>query len=98
MVESQIEFIITLKERGMKRAAIRNYIRPVISFCKINDIRLIFHSHEIYLGGVLKGHYNDIIENARGIVRELNSGLGMVTPCCLRREILDGDEAKKTKN
>lgn len=38
-IESQIiEFIITLKEKGMKRAAISNYTTPVISFCKINDI------------------------------------------------------------
>ena len=33
-----IEFIISLKEKGMKRAAITNYIKPVISCCKINDI------------------------------------------------------------
>ena len=45
----------------------------------------------------MKGHHNDIIENARGIVGELNSGLGMVTSCYLRREILDGDEAKKQR-
>ena len=60
----------------MKRTPIIcNYISPVISFYKINDIRLIFHSPEIHAGG----HHNDIIENARGIVGELNSGLGMVT-------------------
>jgi site-specific recombinase XerC len=33
-----INVIITFKERGMKRAAIANYTKPVISFCKINDI------------------------------------------------------------
>lgn len=32
-----IEVIITFKEKGMKRAAIANYTKPVISFCKIND-------------------------------------------------------------
>ena len=49
------------------------------------------------MAGVPKGHYNDTIENARDIVRELNSGLGMVTTCYLLREILDGDEAKKQR-
>ena len=35
-----IEFIISMKEQGMKRAAITNYIKPVISCCKINDIMI----------------------------------------------------------
>ena len=40
-IESQIiDFIITSKEKGMKRVAISNYTCPVISFCKINDIML----------------------------------------------------------
>ncbi len=40
-IENQIiEFIITSKEKGMKRAAIPNYTCPVVSFCKINDIIL----------------------------------------------------------
>lgn len=40
-IESQIiDFIITSKEKGMKRIAIANYTCPVISFCKINDIML----------------------------------------------------------
>lgn len=33
-----IDFIITCKEKGMRHAAILNYIKPVISLCKINDI------------------------------------------------------------
>ena len=38
-VESQIiEFIITLKEKGMKRSAIANYTSPILGFCKIMDI------------------------------------------------------------
>ena len=38
-IEHQIiNFIITSREKGMKRGAISNYICPVISFCKINDI------------------------------------------------------------
>jgi hypothetical protein len=38
-IESQIiEFIIASKEKGMKRGAISNYVSPVLSFCKINDI------------------------------------------------------------
>lgn len=40
-VENEIiEFIITFKEKGMKYSTIINYIKPVISFCKINDIML----------------------------------------------------------
>jgi len=40
-IENQIiDFVITSKEKGMKRAAISNYTKPVISFCKINDIIL----------------------------------------------------------
>ena len=31
----------------------------------------IYHSPQFYLGGIMKGHYNDIIET-HGIVRELN--------------------------
>ncbi|MGG6460984.1 MAG: hypothetical protein ACM3JQ_06115, partial [Candidatus Eiseniibacteriota bacterium] len=33
-----IDFIITCKEKGMRHAAILNYVKPVISMCKINDI------------------------------------------------------------
>lgn len=40
-IENQIiDFIITSKEKGMKLSAISNYTKPVISFCKINDIIL----------------------------------------------------------
>ncbi len=40
-IENQIiEFIITSKEKGMRRSAISNYTNPVISFCKINDVML----------------------------------------------------------
>lgn len=35
-----IEFIINSKEKGMKRYAITNYIKPVMSLCKISDIML----------------------------------------------------------
>ena len=38
-IEAQIiDFIIASKEKGMKRGAISNYVTPVLSFCKINDI------------------------------------------------------------
>jgi site-specific recombinase XerD len=40
-VENEIiDLIIASKERGMKRAAITNYTKPVIAFCKISDIFL----------------------------------------------------------
>ena len=38
-IEHQIiNFIITSKEKGMKRGAISNYVTPVLAFAKINDI------------------------------------------------------------
>ncbi|MGB0004128.1 MAG: hypothetical protein WBP74_05655, partial [Nitrososphaeraceae archaeon] len=38
-IEHQIiNFIISSKEKGMKRGTISNHISPVLSFCKINDI------------------------------------------------------------
>ncbi len=55
----------------------------------------LFFTPEIYLGGIMKGHYNDIIETQNGIIRELNAGLALVTPCYLLKEILDTDIAKK---
>lgn len=35
-----IEVIISLKEKGMKYAAIMNYVKPVITLCKISDIMI----------------------------------------------------------
>jgi hypothetical protein len=55
----------------------------------------IFHSPEIYLGGVMKGHYNDVIETPQGIVRELNANLALVTPCYLLYELLHTEIAKQ---
>jgi hypothetical protein len=31
---------MTLKEKGMKNAAISNYVKPVMKFCKVNRINL----------------------------------------------------------
>jgi hypothetical protein len=56
-----------------------------------------FLSPEIYLGGVMKGHYNDILETPRGIVRELNAGLALVTPCYLLDELLNSEDAIKDR-
>jgi hypothetical protein len=33
-----IEFIISLKQSGSKCTTINNYVKPVVAFCKINDI------------------------------------------------------------
>ena len=55
----------------------------------------LFTSPEIYLGGVMKGHYNDLVETREGILRELNAGLALVTPCYLLKEILYGDIAQR---
>jgi hypothetical protein len=40
-----IDFIIPCKEKGMRHAAILNYVKPVISLCKINDI--VFNSTKV---------------------------------------------------
>jgi predicted NACHT family NTPase len=38
-IENQlIDSIITCKERGMKHGAIMNYVKPVVTLCKISDI------------------------------------------------------------
>jgi integrase len=48
-IENEIvDCIITLKGKGMKRATIKNYIYPVIKFCRANRVRLnsdIFEDH-----------------------------------------------------
>jgi hypothetical protein len=56
-----------------------------------------YFSPEIYLGGILKGHYNDLIENRIGILRELNAGLAAVTPCYLLKELLQTKIAKEQR-
>ncbi len=53
----------------------------------------IFHTPEFYLGGIMKGHYNDVIETKNGLVRELNAGLALITPCYLLREVLYSKKA-----
>lgn len=48
-IENEIvDCIITLKGKGMKRQAIRNYYNPVIKFCRANRVRLnsdIYNDH-----------------------------------------------------
>ena len=61
---------------------------------QINRTKILY-APEIYLGGIIKGHYNDIAETPNGIIRQLNMGLAMVTPCYILKEILDSDKAKQ---
>ena len=35
-----IEFIISCREKDMKHSAIMNYVKPISSFCKANDMML----------------------------------------------------------
>ncbi|MGA9170082.1 MAG: serine protease [Nitrososphaeraceae archaeon] len=56
----------------------------------------VFFSPEIYLGGVMKGHYNDFFE-VPGFARELNAGLALVTPCYLLKELLYTEAAKQDR-
>lgn len=53
---------------------------------------------EIYLGGVIKGHYNDLLDVAVGYVREINAGLALVTPCYYLTEILHTKRAKEQRD
>lgn len=57
----------------------------------VNQIH--FGNPEVYLAGVMKGHYDDLIispvlEVKDNILRELNSGIAAITPCYLLKEIL----------
>jgi hypothetical protein len=54
--------------------------------------RKIYYNTQFHFGGIMKGHYNDMIET-HGIVRELNAGLALVTPCYLLKEILHSKKA-----
>ena len=55
LVEEQIiEFIITAKEKGMKRLAISNYIKPVVAFCKINDLFLNMNKINRFMPAYIK--------------------------------------------
>jgi hypothetical protein len=55
----------------------------------------IWHTPEIYLGGVMLGHFNDIEALEKG--HELNVGLAWVTPCYLLEELLQTEEARKDR-
>jgi hypothetical protein len=58
-----------------------------------------FVTPEIYLGGVMKGHYKkDVTEIPSYTIRELNEGLALVTPCYLLNELLYTDAAIKDRN
>jgi hypothetical protein len=52
-------------------------------------------SPEIYLGGVMMGHFNHIEGVEKG--RELNVGLALVIPCYLLYELLHTENAKKDR-
>jgi hypothetical protein len=57
-----------------------------------NTNQIHYGNPEIYLAGVMKGHYNDfilspVLELKDNILRELNLGISVVTPCYLLREI-----------
>jgi hypothetical protein len=55
-----------------------------------------FISPEIYLGGVMKGHYNDVLPVSNGM-RKLNAALALVTPCYLLNELLHTKKAKEQR-
>ena len=53
-----------------------------------------FSSSEIDLCGIIKGHNDDLIENASGYVREINAGLALRAPCYFLNELLYTKNAK----
>jgi hypothetical protein len=55
----------------------------------------VYFTPEIYLGGVMKGHFNDMQNLERGM--ELNLGLALVTPCYLLEELLQSDQARQER-
>jgi hypothetical protein len=56
---------------------------------------LLFHSPEIYLGGVMRGHFKDIQHLEMGA--EQNVGLAFVTPCYQLEELLQSEDAKRDR-
>jgi hypothetical protein len=48
-IESQIiNFIITMKEQGKSLQAIKNYISPLVSFYRINDVMINSKKIQVY--------------------------------------------------
>jgi hypothetical protein len=64
---------------------------------RFGENRLIKHLSHHNLGGVIKGHYNDLLDVAHGYVREINAGLAVVTPCYYLNEILHTKRAKEQR-
>jgi hypothetical protein len=54
-----------------------------------------YFTPEMYLGGVMMGHFNDVQNLERGM--ELNVGLALVTPCYLLEELLQSEQAKRDR-
>jgi hypothetical protein len=76
-------------------------------FFQLNRLRKLNKIHygnpELYLAGVMKGHYNDyrispVLELKDNIFRELNVGIALITPCYYIEEILSSSAAKKERN
>jgi hypothetical protein len=58
-----------------------------------------FSSSEIEHCRVIKGHNNDLFENASGYIRDINAGLALVAPCYFLDDLLYTKNAKdKEKN
>jgi hypothetical protein len=55
----------------------------------------VYFSPEIYLGGVMMGHFNDMTSLERG--HELNVGLALVTPCYMLYDLLHTETARKER-
>ncbi len=70
LVEEQIiEFIITAKEKGMKRQAISNYIKPVVAFCKIGDVLLNMNKINKFMPAHIKSKKTLHAHNDTKIIR-----------------------------
>jgi hypothetical protein len=67
-------------------------------FERVDNIgRVRYDEPDVFLGGIVKGHYPDIVkkglvEDEKGIYYQLNAGISIVTPSFLLKEILYNEE------
>lgn len=61
----------------------------------MRDPPYLYASPEVYLGGVLMGHFNDIEGLKKNHVRNL--GLALIIPCYLLNELLHTENAKQQR-
>ena len=66
-------------------------------------MKIDYGNPEIYLPGIMKGHYRDfiaspVLELKDNILREQNLGIAAITPCYLLKEILFSPSEVESRN